>query len=103
MQICGIMGSVNFTKKIKANFRSVSMESLEPNDNNISHPNYTDRRIFCKGAFFILFFLDILNNPIVFLCDVNSCLFLVSITLSSSRRSLQAQYIRTEYDGQTYC
>ena len=66
MQICEIMGSVNFTKKIKANFRSISMESSEYNDNNISPPNYTDWWIFSKGAFFILFFLDILNNPIIF-------------------------------------
>ena len=41
MQICEIMGSVNFTKKVKANFRSIIMESSEYNDNyNISPPNY---------------------------------------------------------------
>ena len=66
MQICEIMGAVNFTKKIKANFRSISMESSEYNDNNISHQITLTGGVFAREVFFILFFLDILNNPITF-------------------------------------
>ena len=70
MQIFEIMGSVNFTKKIKANFRSISMESSEYNDNNISPPNYFDRGIFCKGGFFHPLLSGYTKQPHNFLCDV---------------------------------
>ena len=79
------------------------MESSEYNDNNTSPPNYFDRGIFCKGGFFHPLLSGYTKQPHNFLCDVISSLFLVSIMLSSSWRSLQAQYIRTEYDGLTYC
>ena len=64
MQIFEIMGSVNFTKKIKANFRSISHQSITI----IIYPHQITLTggFFARGAFFILFFLDILNNPITF-------------------------------------
>ena len=44
---------------------TLTMETSEHNVAYISWPNCTNRLIFGKGAFLILFFLDMLTNPII--------------------------------------
>ena len=50
--------------KIQANFRRICMESSEQTSPYIDPSLFTNRLIFGKGAFFILFFLYMLTNLI---------------------------------------